>query len=104
MNNMQKREDPHIEPFDKDAFDYTHISFEPDLKRFDIKEISKDMIGLLYKRVYDIAGITPKSTNVYLNGKKLDIKDFSSYVDMYINSVNESEEHKIEKIYEEFGP
>lgn len=53
MNNMQKREEPKIESFDKDAFDYTKISFEPDLKRFDVDEISKDMLGLFYKRVYD---------------------------------------------------
>lgn len=73
------------------------------MKRFDIKEISNDMIGLFYKWVYDIAGITPKSTNVYLNSKKVDIKDFSSYVDMYMNCLNESEENKIEKIYDDFG-
>ena len=100
---MTKREEPQIEPFDKDAFDYTSIQFEPDFKRFDVEKLSDDMVGLLYKRVFDIAGTTPKSTNVYLNGKKLEVKDFSTFVDMYINSINEGEESKIEKIYEEFG-
>jgi len=61
------------------------------------------MIGLFYKWVYDIAGITPKSTSVYLNGKKIDVKDFSMYVDMYLGFISDNEESKIEKFYEEEG-
>lgn len=45
------------------------------------------MLDLMSKRVYDIAGITPKSVGVTLNGKKIvNAKDFGSYMDMFINS------------------
>ena len=99
---MTKRTEPKIEPFDDTALDFTIVTFEPDFTRFDIKNLTDDMMSLLYWRVYDIAGISPKTTNVYLNKKKLDVKDFSSYVDLYLESLNKSEENKIEKFYDEY--
>ena len=36
--------------------------------------------------MYDLAGITPSTIEVYLNGKKIQIKDFSQYVGMYLDS------------------
>lgn len=45
------------------------------------------------KRVYDLAGCTPKSVTIYLNGKKIDkVKDFESYVSLYFKSKNNNQE------------
>ena len=39
--------------------------------------IDKDTESLLVKRVYDLAGVTPASVGVYLNGKKITgVKNF----------------------------
>ena len=39
--------------------------------------IDKDTESLLVKRVYDLAGVTPNSVGVYLNGKKIThVKNF----------------------------
>jgi len=38
------------------------------------------------KRVYDLAGVTPASVSVRLNGKKIDIKNFLTYVDLYLKN------------------
>jgi len=38
-----------------------------------------------------------------LNKKKLEVKDFSTYVDMYLGALNKGEETKLEKFYEESG-
>ena len=46
------------------------------------------MLALMYRRIYDIAGITDKSVNVYLNDEKIKIKSFLDYVKM-INSEKE---------------
>ncbi len=55
------------------------------------------MVNLMMKRVYDLAGISPKKVNVYLNEKKItSVNDFESYVDLYFNSKNTL----IEKYYE----
>ena len=37
----------------------------------------------MYRRVYDIAGITDKSVNVYLNNEKIKTKSFLDYVKMF---------------------
>ena len=42
------------------------------------------MQALLERRVYDIAGSTDERVKVYLGGKKIPIKNFEDYVDMYL--------------------
>ena len=64
---------------------YTKITWTADFKRFGIENYSEDMINLMMRRVYDIAGITDKSVSVYLNKKKLSVKGFSDYSKMYLN-------------------
>ncbi|KDQ54971.1 hypothetical protein JAAARDRAFT_196340 [Jaapia argillacea MUCL 33604] len=65
--------------------EYTRVTFKPDLKRFGMDSIDDDTISLLKRRVYDLAG-TIKDVKVYLNDEKLKIKNFKSYVEMYLNS------------------
>ena len=69
--NMRKTAKPTIADFDPDSYGYTKVSFEPDFKRFGLEKIDDDMMGLLFKRVYDIAGVTSSKVNVHLNGKKI---------------------------------
>jgi DNA topoisomerase-2 len=64
--------EPIIEPYA--GKDYTKIIFKPDLKRFNISKLSADMIGLMRRRVYDMAGIL--KVKVYLNGKFIQIANF----------------------------
>lgn len=55
--------------------------------------------SLLRKRVYDLAGCTPPSISVYLDGKKVkDVKNFETYVEMYFPPGKE-----VEKFYEKCG-
>ena len=89
-NNMLKFNEPKIEDYDKD--DFTCITFEPDLERFGMKELDDDIVALFEKRVFDMAGITPKSVSVYLNGKKLDVKNFEDYIQMYLDASKEEDE------------
>ena len=44
------------------------------------------MINLMYRRIYDIAGITDKSVSVYLNSDKTKIKSFLDYIKFYNDS------------------
>ena len=57
-----------------------------------MKELDDDIIALFEKRVFDIAGITPKSVSVYLNGKKLEVKNFEDYFKMYLDASKEEDE------------
>lgn len=81
--NMKVINKPKISDFSGKP--YTKITWIADFKRFGIEKYSEDMINLMMRRVYDIAGITDKSVSVYLNKKKLSTKSFSDYSKMYLN-------------------
>ena len=64
---------------------YTKITFLPDYSRFGMPNgLKGDVIDLIRKRSYDIAGCTPANVSVYFNGSKLPVKDFPQYVEKYI--------------------
>ena len=63
---------------------YTRVTFQPDLKRLGMDGIDEDTLSLLKRRVYDMAG-TVKDVKVYLNDKRLKIKNFKQYMEMYVN-------------------
>jgi DNA topoisomerase-2 len=67
--------------------EYTKITFYPDFEKFGVTGICDDTPDILTKRVFDICAITPKSVDVFLNGKKLPIKNFSDYVSVYIGNL-----------------
>lgn len=64
--------------------DYVKITFSPDLARFGMTHLDADMVGLMSKRAYDVAGTMAcrggKKIAVSLNGKKLAIKSFKEYL------------------------
>ena len=69
---------------------YTKISFKPDYARLGIDCLTKDMLELFYRRVYDIAAVTDKKVKVYLNDELIPVKNFQQYVDMYIGTAKEA--------------
>ena len=46
------------------------MKFYPDLKKFGMKRLDKDIVSLMKKRVYDMTACTDNTVLVYLNGKK----------------------------------
>uniref|UniRef100_A0A673BE93 DNA topoisomerase 2 n=1 Tax=Sphaeramia orbicularis TaxID=375764 RepID=A0A673BE93_9TELE len=81
QNNMGKTSDPKIKFFDGD--DFTCVTFQPDLSKFKMEKLDKDIVALLTRRAYDVAG-SCKGVKVSLNGKKLPVNSFRSYVDLYV--------------------
>jgi DNA topoisomerase-2 len=62
---------------------YTKIKFLPDYVRFGCQGLTQDMKSLLTRRVYDLAGVT--GVSVFLNGKKLPIRHFQHYTELYLD-------------------
>ena len=93
-DNMSKHKEAEIEKYEGE--DFTRITFEPDFKKFKMTELDKDIISLLKKRVYDVAGTSPSRIKVYLNNKQIKINNFKDYVDLYIKGKYFDEENKIE--------
>ncbi|XP_056154222.1 DNA topoisomerase 2-beta isoform X1 [Lampris incognitus] len=81
QNNMTKTAEPKIKSFDGD--DFTCVTFQPDLSKFNMEKLDKDIVALMTRRAYDIAG-SCRGVKVMLNGKKLPVSGFRSYVDLYV--------------------
>tara|TARA_Y100000389_G_scaffold178006_1_gene190770 strand:- start:565 stop:3858 length:3294 start_codon:yes stop_codon:yes gene_type:complete len=74
---------------------YTEVMFLPDYERLQLPNLSVEMVKLFQRRVYDIAGITPKDLKVKFNNEVLKVNDFQSYIKMYLD-----EESKKKFVYE----
>jgi DNA topoisomerase-2 len=64
---------------------YTKVTFCPDYQRLGLPNLSDSMVKLFQRRVYDIAGITPKDVKVKFNNELLKVNDFQSYIKMYLD-------------------
>ncbi|XP_066521749.1 DNA topoisomerase 2-alpha [Hoplias malabaricus] len=81
FDNMGRAGEAKIKPFSGD--DYTCITFQPDLTKFKMQLLDRDTVALMTRRAYDIAGST-KGVRVVLNGTRLPVSGFRSYVDLYV--------------------
>eukprot|EP00928_Gymnodinium_smaydae_P069983 TRINITY_DN53940_c0_g1_i1.p1 TRINITY_DN53940_c0_g1~~TRINITY_DN53940_c0_g1_i1.p1 ORF type:complete len:1309 (-),score=272.18 TRINITY_DN53940_c0_g1_i1:634-4497(-) len=82
LNNMSTKKDPKVVPSKEASF--TKVTFKPDLARLGMDKLDDDIVSLLTKRVYDVAGSTMEKCVVYLNGEKLDVSNFREYTDLYL--------------------
>lgn len=98
--NMTVKNPPQIKEC-KASDNWTCITFRPDLERFGMEELEQDIVSLMRKRVYDMAGILGKGVKVSFNGERLPVKDFQSYVDMYLGP--RKGEGAVSRVYERFG-
>ena len=84
-NNLSIKSKPIISNYNKST-GYVKITFRPDLNYFKLKNINVDLLGLMYRRVYDLAALARKNVKVYLNDKIVPINDFEQYVTFYTNN------------------
>jgi DNA topoisomerase-2 len=84
-NNMSSCSEADVKPFS--GRDYTCVTFKPDLTKFGMEQLDRDIVALMTRRAYDVAGAT-NGVKVYLNGKLLSVRSFRDYVDLYLKSVN----------------
>jgi DNA topoisomerase II len=87
-DNMSVKGAPEIAKTGKSDRDFTCVTFTPDLKRFGMECLDEDIVSLFTKRVYDVAGVTDRSVSVFLNGRKLAVRDFESYVNLYFTDAD----------------
>ncbi|KAJ8320492.1 hypothetical protein KUTeg_002079 [Tegillarca granosa] len=101
IDNMGKTKDPTIGESKHD--DFTCITFHPDLSKFKMDCLDKDTVDLFTRRAYDIAAST-KGVRVMLNGKKLPIKSFQDYVNLYIKDKVDDNGAPLKVVYENPHP
>lgn len=62
--------------------DFTRITFYPDLKKLNMNSLDDDIVALMRRHAYDVAGFR-QGEDVYLNNAQLP-KSFGAYVNLYI--------------------
>ena len=82
--NLTIKEVPEIKSCQKKS--YTKITFKPDYEKFGLENITEDIYKLFKRRVYDVSACTDVSVNVYFNDKKINIKDFEKYADLFLDT------------------
>lgn len=102
--NMAVRGDPVIKEC-RSSESWTKITFKPDLARFDMTGWDADAVGLLTRRVWDVAGCN-SDIKVFLNDQEIKMKNFAQYVQMYRAATDSSkaeEKVEVETIKDEKG-
>jgi DNA topoisomerase-2 len=91
-NNTQDRGKSVIQPSKDNG---TTITFTPDYKRLDC-ELDSDNIAKIERRVYDVAGCNP-GINVHLYGKRINIKSFKDYVELFTSEyvIEETDDYSV---------
>ena len=78
---MMKAGEPKITPAKGE--DYTCVTFQPDLSKFKMESLDRDIVDLFTRRAYDVAA-SGHGVRVFLNGKRLPVSyavDFFSAVE-----------------------
>jgi len=63
--------------------DFVRVTFSPDLSRFSMASLDTDIVALMSRRVYDMAGVLGKGVSVKLNGLEVPARSFGEYVALY---------------------
>lgn len=99
---MGKASEPRIKEF-KGGEDFTKVTFSPDLAKFGMQSLDKDIVSLMTRRAYDIAAST-RGVKVFLNGNKISVKSFKEYVDLYVKGKDDDTGSPLKIVYENCGP
>ena len=83
INNMETAEDPVVTKLPSKTKSSVKVTFYPDFKRFNIKNLKNDHLELFHRRSFDIAGTSNNKLKVYFNDKKIDVTNFKSYIELY---------------------
>lgn len=97
INNMGQTKEPTITDAKND--DFTAITFYPDLPKFKMEKLDKDTVDLFTRRAYDIAAVA-SGVKVFLNGKKLPVKNFQEYINLYVKDKMDENNMPIKVCYE----
>jgi DNA topoisomerase-2 len=96
-SNMSKAGDAKIKDYSGE--DFTRITFHPDLTKFGMESLDEETVSLLSRRAYDIAA-SVKGVKVFLNGKKIGVKNFKDYVDFFLKGHEDDTGSQIKAVHE----
>ncbi|CAG2117077.1 unnamed protein product, partial [Medioppia subpectinata] len=96
-DNMKTTSEPKI--FPAVGEDYTRITFSPDLSKFKMDSLDKDIVSLFSRRAYDCAGAA-KGVKVFLNGSRIHVNGFKDYVELFVKGKEDDSGEQLKTAYE----
>ncbi|CAL5329981.1 unnamed protein product [Camellia sinensis] len=66
------------------------FTFKPDLAKFNMTRLEDDVVALMKNGVIDLARCLGKIVKVELNGKRIPVKSFLDYVNLYLQSASKA--------------
>ncbi|KAL4291801.1 hypothetical protein GQ457_14G024050 [Hibiscus cannabinus] len=102
-NNMGNKTAPVITKC-KEGDNWTKVTFKPDLAKFNMTHLEDDVVALMRKRVFDLAGCLGKTVKVELNGKRIPVKSFLDYVNLYLSAASKTRTEPLPRIPEKVNP
>lgn len=79
---MTKDKDGKVSELPSGDSEYTKITFVPDLEKFKMKKLDDDIVSLMARRAYDVAGTT--GIKVYLNGSLVPVVIFLNFLNYFL--------------------
>ncbi|ESO92276.1 hypothetical protein LOTGIDRAFT_145577 [Lottia gigantea] len=101
QKNMSLTKEPTIR--DSVGEDFTCVTFSPDLSKFHMEELDDDIIDIMKRRAYDIAA-SSKGVRVILNGKKLPVKNFRDYINLFLKDKYDENDQPLKVVYYDSNP
>ena len=49
-----------------------------------MERMDRDIVALMTKRAYDLAGVSDSKVRIFLNGQRINVKNFEEYCDLYL--------------------
>jgi len=92
-NNMTKKGTPKVTELNGGK-EFTKVTFWPDFAKFGMKGLDDDIVALMTKRVYDIAGTTDKRCKVNFNGSAVPVRTFEEYVKFHCKNHEDPVEYE----------
>jgi len=83
IDNMSIAEEASVTKLPAKTKSSVKVTFYPDFKRFNIKNLNNDHLSLFHRRTFDIAGTSNNKLKLYFNEKKIDVMNFKSYIELY---------------------
>ncbi|KAF5292892.1 hypothetical protein FQR65_LT11144 [Abscondita terminalis] len=96
-SNMTKASEPKIKDFFGE--DFTKVTFCPDLKKFKMDTLDEGIVGLMSRRAFDVAA-SARGVKVFLNGKRIPVKNFKDYIDLYLKNKEDDTGNQLKVIHE----
>ncbi|KAK8484332.1 hypothetical protein V6N11_047370 [Hibiscus sabdariffa] len=101
-NNMRTKTEPVITRCNEGE-NWTKVTFKPDLAKFKMTRLEDDVVALMKKRAFDLAGCLGNTVKVELNGKCIPVTSFLDYVNLYLSAASKLRTKPLPRIHEKIN-